>query len=228
MSRAADAALETRALMTLGESGGSIYAAAVDALRARSARGTVVDVGCGTGRLCAMLAGLATVYTGVDAVRHSGFPGAAPLLLADLNREAVPLADRSADVAISLETIEHLENPRAFVRELVRILKPGGWLVVSTPNNRSLVSLGALVFREHFSAFRDRCYPAHQTALLDTDSRRIASENGLEQIDIIFTGAGRVPLTGASYPAALSRAFPRLLSDNVLLVARASHGPQDR
>ena len=82
------------------------------------------------------------------------------------------------------------------------------------------MSLGALLLKEHFSAFRDSNYPAHQTALLDTDLRRIAAENGLQDISITFTGAGRIPLTGACYPPWVSRAFPRALSDNVLLLAR--------
>jgi 2-polyprenyl-3-methyl-5-hydroxy-6-metoxy-1,4-benzoquinol methylase len=167
-----------------------------------------------------LLAGIATSYEGVDAVRHEGFPHDAQLLLADLDRDSIPVADRSADVVVSLETIEHLENPRAFCRELTRIARPGGWLVISTPNQRSLVSLGALLFKEHFSAFRDNCYPAHQTALLDTDLRRIASEIGLQDVAIAFTGSGRVPLTGVSYPRAASRVLPRALSDNVLLIAR--------
>jgi 2-polyprenyl-3-methyl-5-hydroxy-6-metoxy-1,4-benzoquinol methylase len=220
MNATRDAALESRALRTLGASGEAIYQAAVDALRQRSARGSVADVGCGTGRLRALLDGIATSYVGVDAVRHEGFPEAAPLLLADLDRQPIPLADQSSDVVVSLETIEHLENPRAFCRELARIARPGGWLVVSTPNQRSLVSLGALLLTEHFSAFRDNCYPAHQTALLDTDLRRIASEVGLQDVAIAFTGTGRVPLTAVSYPRAVSRAFPRALSDNVLLIGR--------
>ena len=220
MTSTRDAVLESRALQTLGTSGAAIYEAAADALRQRSATGSVVDVGCGTGRLRGFLAGIATSYVGVDAVRHEGFPHDAQLLVADLDRDSIPVADRSADVVVSLETIEHLENPRAFCRELTRIARPGGWLVISTPNQRSLVSLGALLFKEHFSAFRDNCYPAHQTALLDTDLRRIASEIGLQDVAIAFTGAGRVPLTGLSYPRAASRVLPRALSDNVLLIAR--------
>jgi 2-polyprenyl-3-methyl-5-hydroxy-6-metoxy-1,4-benzoquinol methylase len=220
MSVAYDSALETRALQSLGQSGAAIYAAAVEALRGRSARGAVVDVGCGTGRLQTLLGGLATSYIGVDAVRYDGFPASVPFVAADLNRDAIPVADGSADIVVSLETIEHLENPRAFCRELVRITRPGGWLLVTTPNQRSLVSLGALLLKEHFSAFRDSSYPAHQTALLDTDLRRIATENRLQEISITFTGSGRIPLTGAFYPSWLSRAFPRSLSDNVLLLAR--------
>jgi 2-polyprenyl-3-methyl-5-hydroxy-6-metoxy-1,4-benzoquinol methylase len=223
-----DHALHSRALQSLGESGAAIYAAAVDTLRQRSAAGSVVDVGCGTGRLRALLGDLATSYVGVDAVRFDGFPADAPLLVADLNREPIPVADRSVDIVVSLETIEHLENPRAFCRELVRIVKPCGWVLVSTPNQRSLGSLGALLFTEHFSAFRDSCYPAHQTALLDTDLRRIATESGLRDISITFTGVGRIPLTSSPYPRPVSRAFPRALSDHVLLVARTAQEILDR
>jgi 2-polyprenyl-3-methyl-5-hydroxy-6-metoxy-1,4-benzoquinol methylase len=215
-----DAALESRALQTLGESSEAFHRAAVEALRHRSAAGSVVDVGCGTGRLRDALAGVATSYVGVDAVRHGGFPGDARLLLSDLDRDVIPLPDGSADVVVALETIEHLENPRAFCRDLARVARPGGWLVVSTPNQRSVGSLGALLFKEHFSAFRGNCYPAHRTALLDTDLCRIASEIGLDEIAIVFTGAGRVPLTARPYPRFLSRALPRACSDNVLLVAR--------
>jgi 2-polyprenyl-3-methyl-5-hydroxy-6-metoxy-1,4-benzoquinol methylase len=216
-----DPALERRARQSLGESGTAIYAAAVQALRERAARGAVVDVGCGTGRLRMWMQDLATSYIGVDAMRYDGYPADAPFLAADLNCDPVPVPDRSADIVVSLETIEHLENPRRFYRELVRITAPGGWLLVTTPNQRSLGSLGALLFKEHFSAFRDSCYPAHQTALLDTDLRRFAAENGLADVAIAFTGRGRVPLTASHFPRAASRAFPRACSDNVLLIARS-------
>ncbi len=90
----------------------------------------------------------------------------------------------------------------------------------TTPNQRSLVSLGSLLLKGHFSAFGPGNYPAHQTALLDTDLLRIARENHLCDIAIEFTRVGRMPFTGARYPRALSRAFPRAMSDHVLLVAR--------
>lgn len=226
MTTLCDPALESRALQSLGESGAAIYAAAVRALRERSARGAVVDVGCGTGRLKTLIDDVATSYVGVDAVRYGGYPAGAAFLMADLNRDAIPLPDRSADIVVSLETIEHLENPRRFCRELVRISKPGGWLVVTTPNQRSVGSMGALLFKEHFSAFRDSCYPAHQSALLDTDLCRMAEENGLRDIAIRFTGVGRIPFTGACYPKLASRTFPRACSDNVLLIARTPAGLQ--
>jgi SAM-dependent methyltransferase len=47
---------------------------------------------------------------------------------------ALPFADNSADLYISLESIEHVENDDGFVSEAFRVLKPGGMLICSTPN----------------------------------------------------------------------------------------------
>src|SRR5262245_7284798 len=48
--------------------------------------------------------------------------------------ENIPLADKSIDLIVSFETIEHLEGPTAFLDECVRVLAPGGALIISTPN----------------------------------------------------------------------------------------------
>jgi 2-polyprenyl-3-methyl-5-hydroxy-6-metoxy-1,4-benzoquinol methylase len=220
MSLVTDPSLHARLPQTLGQSQDGIHAAVANALGRRGARGAVVDVGCGTGRLERFLAGLSSSYVGVDALRYEQFPKAAAFVAADLNHDRIELADGCADIVAAVETIEHLENPRAFMRALVRLLRPDGWLVVTTPNQRSIVSLGALLLKEHFSAFRDTCYPAHQSALLDTDLRRIAAENGLRDIAVEFTGIGRLPLSRHHYPRWASRACPRACSDNVLLIAR--------
>jgi len=45
------------------------------------------------------------------------------------------LADESADVVVSFETIEHLPDPVGFLKECNRVLKPGGLLICSTPNH---------------------------------------------------------------------------------------------
>ena len=220
MTIAPDLSLETRARQSLGASDDVIYAAAASALDRRGARGRIVDVGCGRGRLRSFLGDMLESYVGVDAVQYEGLPTGIAFMRADLNRDPIPMPDASVDVVISIETIEHLENPRAFIRELVRIAKPAGWIVVTTPNQRSLVSLGALVMKGHFSAFGPHNYPAHQTALLDTDLARIAADNSLCDVSIEFTCAGRMPLSTARYPRLLSRVFPRAMSDHVLLIAR--------
>jgi ubiquinone/menaquinone biosynthesis C-methylase UbiE len=47
---------------------------------------------------------------------------------------SLPMQDASADLYVSLETIEHLEDDRAFLIEVRRVLRPGGVFICSTPN----------------------------------------------------------------------------------------------
>jgi len=63
-----------------------------------------------------------------------------PDILCDLNYEAIPIDDKSFDVVVVGEVLEHLINPYRIVREFYRILKPNGILIVSVPNISSLVS----------------------------------------------------------------------------------------
>jgi 2-polyprenyl-3-methyl-5-hydroxy-6-metoxy-1,4-benzoquinol methylase len=182
--------------------------------------GLLVDVGCGTGALRDFIGTRVDRYVGVDIVRYEDFPGGAEFLQVDLETGRVPLPDGAADVVASVETIEHLENPRAFFRVLVRLVRPGGWLVVTTPNQLSLLSKLTLVVKNQFNHFQDNNYPAHLTALLEVDLRRMAAECGLSEVAVDYTRRGRIPGTSWHYPRFLSRWCARGLSDNVLLIAR--------
>jgi 2-polyprenyl-3-methyl-5-hydroxy-6-metoxy-1,4-benzoquinol methylase len=216
----AEADLQTRARQSLGSSSVEIYQTVAAVLQDRHAGGILVDVGCGAGNLWREISGRFTRCLGVDAVRYEGLPSAVEFIAADLDRVPLPLPDASADVVAAVETIEHLENPRAFCRELRRIAMPGGWVIISTPNQLSLLSLLTLIVKHRFAAFQDAAYPAHRTALLEIDLRRIAAECGLQDVEVRYTHSGRVPLSSAHYPRWLSRWFPRALSDNVVLVGR--------
>ena len=218
------ATLERRALMSGGTSHDAIYLSVADALRATSSSGRIVDVGCGRGAMWPLVRTMFDSYLGIDGVRYDTFPRSVPLVRADLDG-AIPLADASVDVALSVETIEHLENPRAFVRELARITRAGGWIVISTPNQLSAMSLMTLVTRQRFASFQDVHYPAHRSALLEVDLRRIAAEAGLEAIGVRYNLAGRMPLTARHYPRVIARLSPRLFSDTVIVTARKPARP---
>ena len=216
----ASADLEQRARQTLGISHDAIYSTVDAVLAWHRASGTLADIGCGTGRLWERLRGRFQRCIGVDAVRFEGLPADIEFRGADLDARALPVSTGEADAVVAVETIEHLENPRAFVRELARIARPGGLVVVTTPNQLSALSLLTLVTRRQFSAFQENSYPAHRTALLEVDLHRIAAECGLEDVAVRYTTHGRVPLLAAHYPKALARHFPRLFSDHVVLCAR--------
>lgn len=213
--------VEERARLSGGTSGGAIYEMVARALESRRVEGGIFyDVGCGAGDLWPHVGARFGRYVGVDAVRYETLRREVEFERADLDKLPTPLTGEGADVVASVETVEHLENPRAFVRELVRLAKPGGWVVVTTPNQLSLLSLLTLVFKGRFNQFQEADYPAHLTALLEVDLRRIASECGLEEVAIEYSREGRIVFTPRHYPRSLARLSPRAFSDNVLLIGR--------
>jgi SAM-dependent methyltransferase len=214
-----EAAVEARARLSLGRGHDRIHRTVAALLERRGATGILVDAGCGSGDLWRATRGRFSQCIGVDAVRYPQLPEDVAFRQADLD-SPLPLADGSADATAAVEVIEHLDNPRAFVRELARITKPGGWVVVTTPNQLSALSLLTLVAKGRFSAFQEGDYPAHRTALLEIDLRRIAEESGLDEIAIEFTRWGRMPLSGWHYPASIAALSPRRLSDNVAMIGR--------
>jgi SAM-dependent methyltransferase len=218
--------VQARALETHGTSVAAVYRMVRRALDERGIEGgTLVDVGCGQGALHAALGANAFRYVGADVVRHAGYPAELEFLPVNLDAGRVPLPDASCDVVVSAETIEHVENPRALMRELVRLARPGGWVFVTTPNQLSAASLLCLVARGQFQYFQQApgLYPAHITALLEIDLRRIALESGLVDVDVLYSGAGRMPFSAASWPSLLSAprgVRGRAFSDNVLVCGR--------
>lgn len=215
--------VEDRARLSAGTSADPIYRAVADALRGK-AGGTLLDVGCGGGALWGYVRGQFARYAGADVVRYDGFPVDGEFHPIDLDGGGVPVADGVADAVVAVEVVEHLENPRRFARELTRLAKPGGWVVVTTPNQLSVLSKLTLIVFNEFSAFRAGSYPAHLTALLEVDLRRIAGECGWTDVSVTFTRSGRMPGVAWHWPRWLSRLAPRAFSDNVLLVARTPAG----
>jgi 2-polyprenyl-3-methyl-5-hydroxy-6-metoxy-1,4-benzoquinol methylase len=216
---AVDLAVEARARLSLGRGHDRIHRTVAALLEQRGAAGTLVDAGCGTGDLWRATRGRFSQCIGLDAVRYPQLPDEVVFRQADLDG-TFPVDAASADATAAVEVIEHLENPRAFMRELVRVTKPGGWVVVTTPNQLSALSLLTLIVKGRFSAFQEGDYPAHRTALLEIDLRRIAVECGLDRIDIAFTQWGRLPLSGRHYPEAIAALSPRRFSDNVAMIGR--------
>ena len=213
--------VEDRAKQSGGTSADPIYRMVATTLEGRHAGGgRLLDVGCGRGELWPFVADRFASYAGADVLRHEGFPADAEFHKIDLDRGRVPLPDANADVVASVETIEHLENPRAFARELTRLVKPGGWVVVSTPNQLSLLSKLTLVLKNEFNAFRAGSYPAHLTALLEIDLRRIANECGWVEVAVAYSRHGRVPGLRRNWPGGLL--LVRAFSDNGLVIGRKS------
>jgi len=103
----------------------------------------VADIACGTGYGTQLLAKAgAQSVRGVDlseeAVKFSRENYSAPnvTFTAASAEKLTPIQDREFDLVVSFETIEHLPNVEAYLDEMVRILRPGGRFLVSTPDRR--------------------------------------------------------------------------------------------
>jgi len=215
------ASTKERAELSRGTSAAAIYRMVATAIEKRhQSNGLIVDVGCGTGNLWGFVQKYFDRYVGVDVNRFDGFPSDGEFLELDLDTGKAPLSDNFADIVVAVETIEHLENPRALFRELIRICKPDGWVIVTTPNQLSFLSKLTLLLKNQFNAFTDPCYPAHITALLEIDLLRIARECSLQELQVYFSEHGRIPGSGRHFPKWLSYLWPRTFSDNLLIVGR--------
>ncbi len=214
---------EERAKKSLGISNQSILNMVRRLIVERSKNtrsGKLLDVGCGVGNLHSVVHDLVNDYEGLDVVYYDEFPSEAFFHKIDLDSGQADLPQAYADFVVAVETIEHLENPRAFMRELFRLCKPNGWVVVTTPNQLSLLSKLTFLVKNQFNAFQDSCYPAHITALLEVDLRRIGREIGFQDIAISFSSDGRLPGFSKHWPNVISQLFPRALSDNIAFVGK--------
>jgi SAM-dependent methyltransferase len=97
--------------------------------------GQVLDVASGSGALCLRLKEAGFDMTGCDLVEENfRLKGQVRFQRLDLNTLFAATLDRQYDAVTATEIIEHLENPRQFLRQCFAALKPGGKLLLSTPN----------------------------------------------------------------------------------------------
>jgi SAM-dependent methyltransferase len=107
------------------------------AQRDRCAGALVLEAGCGEGYGAGMLAEVAAGVLALDldplTAAHVArrYPRTG---VARANLVALPVRDEGCDAVVSLQVIEHLWEQERFLRECFRVLRPGGALVVSTPN----------------------------------------------------------------------------------------------
>lgn len=101
--------------------------------------GRVLELAAGSGAFAQRLVELGFPVEACDLYPEQFRVPEVPVRFADLSR-SLPYDDASFEILCCLEGIEHLEDQFAFIRECWRVLKPGGRLVLSTPNILGLAS----------------------------------------------------------------------------------------
>lgn len=117
-------------------------------------RGKLLDIPCETGNLTRKLQILGFKVTGSDIDSANLKQTNIPFTRADLN-QTLPFEDASFDYVVCAEGVEHIEDQYQMTREFARVLKPGGMVIITTPNISSLKSRWKFVSRGAFAMFRD-------------------------------------------------------------------------
>lgn len=211
----------------------------LEAALGRSVAGArVLNVGCGTGGFNTLARRAGADAWGVDASAEAaaiaGLREAGRRIFCAL-AEALPFRDGSFDVVYCYSTLEHVADARHAVREMVRVLKPGGRLYVHTPHRWAC-------FEGHYKVFwlpglprpLSAAYLAlrgRPTAFLETlrlltlaECRSLVEAAGGRITRVLDGGAGR-PVGGPLWP--LVRLYYRLLRVRpyVEFVATRGGGP---
>jgi len=194
-------------------------AAAALLVSADVARTSVLDLACGEGAMAARLADQG--FEGVDVVERDptvfGEPETENLRAStnpvpDLN---APFAERLAgpySLVVASEVIEHLENPLAFAREAAKLVRPGGHLLLTTPNVANWIGrLRFLLFGE-LRWFDADGYTRlrHLSPVTDSQMKNILDEVGFDLVRRTSAGSFTGPLAWLA-TAPLSLPFVALL-----------------
>lgn len=148
----------------------------------------ICDIPCGAGLFSRRLAqaGMRVTAMDIEAVEPYLFD-VSRRVLGDAN-QGLPFESAKFDALVTIEGIEHLENPTGFLRECARVVKPGGWIFLSTPNVDSFRSRKYVLFRGHHRFFGPQSDRTKDSGhLLPIDMiffRGAAARAGLEIVDI--------------------------------------------
>lgn len=113
----------------------NFYAKYADTLKPDAPGGRALDVGCGVGQVVGRLSEAGYEAWGVD-VSEPNIERARKFSERCLLYEGkrLPFPDDHFDTVGALNVLEHVDEPEAFIKEVVRVTKPGGKIVISSPN----------------------------------------------------------------------------------------------
>jgi 2-polyprenyl-3-methyl-5-hydroxy-6-metoxy-1,4-benzoquinol methylase len=118
-------------------------------------KGDLLEVGCGQGRGVELLIKNSSTYLGIDKIQEVIDQLAEQFPESKFRQAVIPpfsdLESNSFDTVVSFQVIEHIEDDLLFLKEIYRVLKPGGIAIISTPNILQTLSRNPWHIREYTS-----------------------------------------------------------------------------
>jgi dolichol-phosphate mannosyltransferase len=147
----------------------------------------ILDIGCGSSRIVQSLPQAVGMDMQIRKLRWLRAPGR-QLVQGSMNQ--LPFADGSFDAVISSEVIEHIPRSEVDLSEMVRVLRPGGVLVLGTPDYgrwiwRTLENIYKKVFPQGYAT-------EHINPYTRTELRRQLEALGLVVLDLQYVGASEM------------------------------------
>jgi SAM-dependent methyltransferase len=175
---------------------------------------SVLDLAAGSGAMTQRLLDKGYDVTATDYVSENfRLHGSVPFFQTDLNDYFSRGREAQYEAIIASEIIEHLENPRHFMRECFRLLRPEGVLVISTPNIDNAASLATFLRSGTFQWFSDKEYgrDGHLTPISQWQLGKCAKEAGFFEIETTSFGDQYGTVRGSPRLLGLSRLFQLLM-----------------
>ena len=154
----------------------------------------VLDFGAGEGALSLRLVDAGYQVTAVD-IDEESFKGPKEIFVPlDFNNKAAVDAFVAAnqakfDVVLGIEIIEHIENPWEYIRSLASMLRPGGIILVTTPNVTSWLSRFCFLFAGRFQHFGDAALSyGHIAPIIPWELDLILKRCGLTENSVVSAG----------------------------------------
>lgn len=183
------------------------------------AGGSVLDLAAGSGAMSQRLVDAGFDVTATDYVTENfRLHASVRFFESDLNQRFSSGRQATFDTVVASEIIEHLENPRNFMRECFAVLKPGGTLVISTPNLDNAASIAGFIRSSTFQWFGDLEYKrdGHLTPLCQWQIRKCAAESGFQAVELTSFGDPYGTVRGSPRLLMLSKAIALLRPRNDL------------
>jgi 2-polyprenyl-3-methyl-5-hydroxy-6-metoxy-1,4-benzoquinol methylase len=153
----------------------------------------ILDYGAGEGAFSQRIHDLGYRVFAVD-IEQESFKASVPFERLDFNNNSQIISFQqkyleSFDLVLGIEVIEHVENPWQFIRNLKSLVKPGGWILISTPNVTSWYSRINFFLKGRFHQFEDydRHY-GHINPVTEDELRLICEQSGLQVKQILPGG----------------------------------------